>query len=61
MGVTRRQFMGVSAGAGLAGCMTILGGSVHGANDTVTFAAINDLHLLDDASVAIVNRAVEQR
>lgn len=59
MSMTRRTFMGVSAGAGLAGCLRILGGgSVLGETKSVTVAAINDLHLLDEASVAIVNRAV---
>ncbi|MFP6583539.1 MAG: metallophosphoesterase [Candidatus Hydrogenedentota bacterium] len=61
MSLSRRRFMGLSAGLGLAGCLRIVaGGSVFGVEGPVTVAAINDLHILDEDSVAIVNRAVKQ-
>jgi predicted phosphodiesterase len=61
MSISRRQFMGISAGLGLGGCFRILdGGMTFGANDTATVAAINDFHVLDEASVAIVDRAVDK-
>jgi len=63
MGLTRRRFLTVMGALGLSSCA-----SKHVARLTphlplindgpVTFAAINDTHVLDAKSVAIVNRAV---
>lgn len=57
MQVTRRQFIGLTAGLGLSAGLGFSLESL-GAEGVVTFAAINDLHLRDEASVEIVRRAV---
>ena len=60
MRLSRRDFIGLAGAFGLAGCAgkaldvaPVIGGRL-------TFAAINDLHVLDSRSTAIVNRAVQQ-
>ena len=61
MALTRRQFIGLLASASAASCARVkridwdLG---LGSDDTFTFATVNDTHVLDAGSTAIVNRAV---
>ena len=60
MHISRREFISFLGALGLAGCarrMPRLG--LHRSSG-FTFATINDLHVLDMRSTAIVNRAVEQ-
>ncbi|MBX7255910.1 MAG: metallophosphoesterase [Candidatus Hydrogenedentes bacterium] len=65
MKLTRRQFIGLVGAAGLAGCartgldkITDVD-LVPGGPGRVTFAAINDIHVLDSRSISIVVRAAE--
>ncbi|MEA3365505.1 MAG: metallophosphoesterase, partial [Candidatus Hydrogenedentes bacterium] len=69
MRFTRRQFLGLSVGLGLASCAKVkkvvpdvnlsrLKPSFGGGD--FTFAAINDVHVLDAKSVGIVNEAVRR-
>jgi len=68
MRFTRRQFLGLTAALGLASCAKVkkivpdinlarLKPSFGGGN--FTFAAVNDLHVLDTKSAGIVNEAVK--
>jgi len=61
--VTRRQFLGLLGALGASSCarvkrvdLDVFGGE----QDVFTFAAVNDLHVLDARSTGIVNRAVHQ-
>lgn len=69
MKITRRQFIGMTGALGLsawantAGILRRIGFPCHrrgGKKDSATFAALNDLHVLDARSTAIVNKAVGQ-
>ncbi len=57
MSVTRRQFIGLTAGLGLSAGLGF-STNTFAADDTITFAAINDIHVNDAPSVDIVNEAV---
>jgi len=57
MHLTRRQFIGM---LGSAAAAAFLAPVARAESDTLTFAVINDLHILDEASTAIVEQAVEQ-
>ncbi len=56
MRLTRRQFVGLIAGAGLTGVAR----TAYGASDTFTFATIGDIHVLGENSTAIVGHAVDK-
>jgi len=68
MRLSRRQFIGLLGGLGLSSCSSLgldevkaerFKPNIHfGKEGPLTFAAINDLHVLDAKSTAIVNRAV---
>ena len=57
MTLSRRQFLGWAGALALSGCAHRTGGSP-GQPGRLTFAAVNDLHVLDAASTNIVHRAV---
>ena len=65
MRLTRRQFVGLIASAGFAGCVRTArrgAAAVPHASDTsgrLTFATIGDLHVLDSPSTAIVSHAAD--
>ncbi len=62
MKLTRRQFIGLLGAFGAGSCARIKGVDWdlgRGQGDAFTFAAINDIHVLDARSTAIVNRAVK--
>ena len=62
MKLTRRQFIGLLGAFGASSCARLKGLDVplvHGDDGTFTFAAINDIHVLDARSTAIVNRAMQ--
>jgi len=68
MKVSRRNFLGFSALAGLAGCARIENSKLgkitpefeFGDDGILKFATIGDLHMLDSRSAGIVGRAVNQ-
>ena len=66
MKLSRRQFIGLSSLLGLSSCAKMkpkgLANFVPftGEKGPLVFAAVNDLHVLDAKSTAIVNRAVKQ-
>ncbi|MDQ1257972.1 MAG: hypothetical protein QG656_2580 [Candidatus Hydrogenedentes bacterium] len=62
MKITRREFIGLAAVFGAASCARVREIDIPligEGEETFTFAAMNDLHVLDAASTAIVNRAVK--
>ncbi len=59
MELTRRNFLGLAGALGLAGCAGRRRLGLGGSPGRLTFAAINDVHLLDARSTTIVNRAVK--
>jgi len=59
MKLTRRQFMGMAGALGLSAWAST-GSLFGGKKDGLTFVAMNDLHVLDTRSTAIVNKAVGQ-
>ena len=73
MKLSRRQFIGLAAGLSLGGCKRLgvdkaslerltpdISMPSVGKERRFTFAAVNDLHLVDARSTAIVKRAVQQ-
>ncbi len=61
MNISRRQFIGLMASMGAASCAKMDLESVKAIvtnDDTFTFAAIGDIHVLDARSTGIVNKAV---
>ncbi|MBN2311581.1 MAG: metallophosphoesterase [Candidatus Hydrogenedentes bacterium] len=59
MQLSRRQFIGLVGALGLGGCAQTRQRIGLGSAKRLTFAAINDVHVLDARSAAIVHRAVQ--
>jgi len=59
MKLTRRNFLGLVGAFGLGGCAGRRRLGLGGSPGRLTFAAINDVHVLDTRSTTIVNRAVK--
>jgi len=58
MRFSRREFLGLAGALGLGCCAW--GGDEKGASKSFSVAAINDIHVVDAASVALLDRAVER-